>query len=159
MSKALIESYLDALWNKKKLDVIPRVMVKNVITHASIGTFYGCKAMHYVALTWLNAFPDLKITFKHSISEKDLFVTHFSASATHQGELFAIPGSGNSINYNGVMIHRTVNSMVAEWWGIIDTYSLRLQMLAKPESSVQEFVQNAESFSKNNLILDLEARP
>lgn len=131
MSKILIENYMDSVWNRKQLDLIPKIVSNNAIIHAAIGDFYGSKAMQYIVSTWLNAFPDLAVTLNHTVADSEIVISHWTSKGTHTAEFLQIPASNNKVQYSGTTIYRVVDSMIVEYWGYLDTHNLRMQLSAK----------------------------
>jgi steroid delta-isomerase-like uncharacterized protein len=65
-----------------------------------------------------SAVPDLTYTVEDQIAEGDEVVTRWTASGTHEGEFFGVPGSGNRIEMTGIQIDRfdeESGKMVEEW--------------------------------------------
>ena len=65
-----------------------------------------------------SAVPDLTYTVEDQIAEGDEVVTRWTASGTHEGEFFGVPGSGNRIEMSGIQIDRfdeESGKMVEEW--------------------------------------------
>ena len=53
-----------------------------------------------------SAVPDLTYTIEDQIADGDMVVTRWTASGTHEGEFFGVPGSGNRIEMSGIQIDR-----------------------------------------------------
>ena len=48
--------------------------------------------------------------------------------ATHEGELFGIPGTGQPIQFMAIDIHRLENGLIVETWHIEDFLSVLFQI-------------------------------
>jgi steroid delta-isomerase-like uncharacterized protein len=133
-NKAIIRRYIDQMWNNGGLDLAEEFFVENVFPHR-VPAVPGLEALELVKdgiATVHAAFPDLQITLHDLIAEGDLVVNRWSGTATHQGELMGIPGSGDQITISGVGIHRMVNARIVELWNFTDNLSLMQQIGAIP---------------------------
>ena len=77
---------------------------------------------------FFKAMPDFTYTVKRIIAEDDIVVLHATVMATHQGELFGDPPTGNKLNYDTVDIFRIENGKIAEHWDVADTLKLFTQV-------------------------------
>src|SRR5215203_1806617 len=86
-----------------------------------------------------NAVPDLTYTVEDQVAEGDKVVTRYTASGTHQGEIFGVAGSGKHIEMIGIQIDRFDESgkLVEEWPGY-DLLGAMKQMGAMPEPGQEE---------------------
>lgn len=60
------------------------------------------------------AFSDLQLTIDHRVSAGDHFVTRWTATGTHDGELFGIAPTGQSITTTGISFVRVADGKIAE---------------------------------------------
>ena len=80
----------------------------------------------------LQAMPDLHIDLKQAIATEDRVAIHTTASGTHQGELFGVPGTGKRVEMNGINLYRLVEGKIAETWQLGDVWGLMRQVGAAP---------------------------
>ena len=133
-NKAIIRRYIDQMWNNGRLDLAEEFFVENVIPHG-VAPVPGLEALDLVKngiATVRAALPDFQITLHDLIAEGDLVVNRWSGTATHQGELMGMPGTGKQITMSGVGIHRLVNARIVELWSLTDNLSLMQQLGAIP---------------------------
>jgi steroid delta-isomerase-like uncharacterized protein len=80
-------------------------------------------------------FPDLKIEADAIIVEGDRAVVYWTYRASHRhGELFGVPASGRKVCVSGVTCYRIRDGKVIEERGVVDNFSLMLQLGAIPTS-------------------------
>jgi predicted ester cyclase len=62
-------------------------------------------------------------------------VVRWSYRATHRrGELFGVPAAGKQVCVSGISIYRIADGKVTEESGVVDNFSLMLQLGVLPES-------------------------
>jgi predicted ester cyclase len=84
---------------------------------------------------WFSAFPDAKVSIEELLAEGDKVVVRLHSTATHQGEFFGAPPTGNAVEVNEIDIFRVENGLIAEAWAAPDIYGLLSQIgvLSAPE--------------------------
>jgi steroid delta-isomerase-like uncharacterized protein len=73
-------------------------------------------------------FPDLQVTNEDVIVAGDKAAVRSTIRATHEGELFGIPGTGEQIEFIAIDIHRLENGLIVETWHIEDFLSVLFQI-------------------------------
>jgi steroid delta-isomerase-like uncharacterized protein len=69
----------------------------------------------------VSAFSDRKTEFDEYVDTADgRVVENWAMIATHTGEAFGLPASGQSIRVRGVEIFRCEDGKIAEHWGAVD---------------------------------------
>lgn len=87
----------------------------------------------FTALT--NAIPDATITASDLLSDGDRVALRYVITGTHQGTLFGIPGTGQSIEVEGMTVVQFVDGLVVERWNRLDDMTLMHQLGALPVAS------------------------
>lgn len=67
-----------------------------------------------------NANPDLHAEIQDMYASGDLVVTQLTWRATHTGDFFGIPATGNPVVHNGVVVRRLQDGKVVESWETFD---------------------------------------
>ena len=111
---------LEEAFGQGKLEVINEVLDPNFVCYdpnSEAGEVRGADTMKGEIEWFRNAIPDLTYTVEEQLAEADKVVTRYTASGTHQGEFFGVPGSGKRIEMSGIQIDRFDESgkMVEEW--------------------------------------------
>jgi len=75
-------------------------------------------------------FPDLQITNDEIIvaGDKAKATVHSPIRATHEGDLFGIPATGQPIAFMAIDIHRLEDGQIVETWHIEDFLSVLIQL-------------------------------
>ncbi len=68
------------------------------------------------------------------VAEGDLVASHWTARATHQGELMGAPPTGTAVTITGTAIDRVAGGMIMESWVNTDHLGLLQQIGALPTS-------------------------
>ena len=126
----IAEEYVYRIWDKKDLHAIKDLLHPQIVIHSLLGDYYGQEAMKKVVEAWLVAFPNLVVTNKAVVCEKDLVVIQWQAQGTHQGEFKNIKPTGKSVIYEGVTIYKISNNRIVEYWAYLDMQHLLNQISA-----------------------------
>jgi steroid delta-isomerase-like uncharacterized protein len=76
--------------------------------------------------------PDLKVTIDAQLADGDYVTTRFTASGTHDGNLFGTPATGRSVELSGITISRCADGRIAEEWELVDAIGVLQQIGALP---------------------------
>jgi steroid delta-isomerase-like uncharacterized protein len=60
------------------------------------------------------AFSDLSVTIDHQIADGDFVATRWTATGTHDGELFGIAPTGTTVTSEGITIVRIADGKIVE---------------------------------------------
>lgn len=131
MTKMIVEKYMDAVWNKKDLSVIPEVFSDDAIIHSPLGQFKTRKQMSETVEKWLTALPDIQVDLIHTLEEDGIVTSHWRSKGTHQKDINGIKANGNPVEYQGVTVYRFENGKVVEYWAYLDSWSLEQQMKSR----------------------------
>ncbi|NOZ28127.1 MAG: ester cyclase [Chloroflexi bacterium] len=133
-NKAIVTRYVEEAWNQQRLDVLDEIMHADVVTHEPITgqTLPGREGRKQAIRIYVVAFPDLHSSPNHLIAEGDKVALHWTATATHQGELMGTPPTGKKVKWSGVAIFRIADGQIVETWWSWDTLGLLQQIGAIP---------------------------
>ncbi len=73
-------------------------------------------------------FPDLQVTNEDVLVDGDKAAVRSTIRATHEGELFGIPGTGQPIEFMAIDIHRLEDGQIVETWHVEDFLSVLFQI-------------------------------
>ena len=74
------------------------------------------------------AFPDLKFTIQHIVTEGDMAAVHFKLTGTNKSEFMGKPATGKTITIDGYDLLRIVKGKAVERWGLSDDASMMMQL-------------------------------
>jgi len=134
-NKAVVERFIDEVWNAHNLDGIDQCIAEDHVDHdpARAGTPQGRDGMREFVAAYLTAFPDAHVTIDELVAEGDLVTARWHATGTHQGELMGMPATGRSIDITGIGIDRIADGKIAESWQNFDMLGMLRQLGAVPE--------------------------
>jgi predicted ester cyclase len=97
----------------------------------------GRDAATEYAMSWLNAFPDARITVRHELNAGDSIVQEFPFTGTHpapmQSPMGEIPPTNRSLTGRAVQIFRVDGDAVAETRLYFDQVEVMTQLGLMPE--------------------------
>jgi steroid delta-isomerase-like uncharacterized protein len=130
-NKAVSRSFYEAFSNGD-LDTATGVLASDVVVHGFPGLPPGREAFKGVAVLFLAAFPDAKITIEDQIAEGDNVVTRYTFRGTHQGELHGIGPTGKQVRFTGISIDHIMGGKIAEHRDLFDQLGMLQQLGAIP---------------------------
>jgi steroid delta-isomerase-like uncharacterized protein len=134
-NKAIARRFAEALqkfFRTGDADLVDGVLAENVVQHISgmppeAQSLEGCKQL---LPTLRQAFPDTLLEVEDLVAEGDKVALRLIWNATHQGELFGIPPTGNRATVTHVF--RIADGKVVERWGEWDALGMMQQLGAIP---------------------------
>jgi predicted ester cyclase len=135
-NKALVDAFIQELFTKGDLGAVDRYLDPGFVNHDPPfpGAPDGPEAMRAAAALMRAGMPDWRSDVHQLIAEGDLVVEVFTASGTHTGELFGVPGTGRSLTLRGINVFRLSGDRIVERWGRLDQLGLLQQLgLVRPD--------------------------
>lgn len=75
-----------------------------------------------------SAFADLETSIDHTFASGNRVVQRWTASATHESELFGAPVAGKSASFAGISIHEIEDGKIQHDWTVSDLLGLMQQL-------------------------------
>jgi steroid delta-isomerase-like uncharacterized protein len=72
--------------------------------------------------------PDFHVVLEDQFATDDRVVCRWTASGTHKGDLFGIPGTGKQIEYSGMSLWEFDNGKARRGWLFSDVSTLMAQL-------------------------------
>src|SRR5215204_2209562 len=139
-------------------EVIPEILHSDFVCYdpnSESGEIRGADTIKGEIEYFRNAVPDLTYTVEDQVAEGDKVVTRYTASGTHQGEFFGVPGSGKRIEMSGIQIDRFDESgKLVEEWPEYDLLGAMQQIGAVSESGQEEATAGAEEEREEKGLMD-----
>jgi predicted ester cyclase len=133
--KAFVKRHDEDVINRKDLSVLERDISPQYVDHASLPGFSPGLAGAEAMLSMLHtAFPDLQATIEDAIAEGDKVVVRKSWTGTHEGEFMGAAPTGKRVKFEGIVIWRIEDGLLAERWATIDRFALMQQLGVIPRS-------------------------
>ena len=134
-NKNTVTSFVDALFTKGDLGAIDEYLAEGYVDHnPPLGRPGNREGMREAGAMIRAAFPDWHSDLGFCVEEGDLVVENFTASGTHQGEIFGVPPSGRTVTLPGINIWRVRDGRIVERWGQLDDLGLMRQLGLVPQS-------------------------
>jgi steroid delta-isomerase-like uncharacterized protein len=115
-----------------KLEVADEILAPEVVVHANGQEVRGVDAAKQLASVFPIAFPDLDITHHEAIVAGDRVAIRWTADATHRGDYFGIPPTGQRIHFEGSDFFHFQEGKIAELWIAYDNLGQMQQTGAIP---------------------------
>jgi len=128
-NKNTVTSFIQALFTKGDLGAVDEYLAEDFVDHdPPMGGPASREGMRQAAAMFRPAFPDWHSDLDFLVAEGDLVVENFTASGTHQGEIFGVPATGRTITLAGINIFRLRDGRITERWGRLDDLGLMRQL-------------------------------
>jgi predicted ester cyclase len=133
----LCRDFAQKVINERNLALTPEFIAEGSIHH-ELGDVPaelrgGPRAMAMFLDLYLQAFPDLQVTFEDMMADRDRVVARWRLEGTQKGPLMGIAPSGRRIKLEGIRIDRIADGKIVESWMQWDTLSLLEQIGALPK--------------------------
>ena len=134
-NKRLVDAFIQALFTAGELDAVDRFVDPACVNHDPPfpDAPEGPDGWRHAATMIRRALPDWHSDVEQLVAEDDVVVERFTASGTHQGELFGVPGTGKTLVMPGINIFRIRGDKIVERWGRLDQLGLMRQLGLAPE--------------------------
>jgi steroid delta-isomerase-like uncharacterized protein len=136
-NKDLARRSWEMLVNQQNSDAIDELYTPDFVWHEPDQDIQGPEEGKQFLRMYLSAFPDLHCSVEDVIAEGDEFVTHWTMSGTHQGEIEEFgPPTDKQVEIKGITVHRIEGGKIAEEWERYDNLSVMQQLGLVPEQQV-----------------------
>ena len=136
-NKAKVQRFLEEGFGQGKTELVDELLHSDFVCYdpnSETGEIRGADTVKGEIEYFHSAVPDLTFTVDDQVAEGDKVVSRYTATGTHQGEFFGIPGTGNRIEMSGIQIDRFDESgKMIEEWPEYDLLGAMRQMGAIPE--------------------------
>ena len=136
-NKALVERFVEELWNEGNTSAADELMAPDAEIHMPTGEVVDVDGLKGFAGTFRESFPDWHSTFEELVAEGDRVAERWTGRGTHQGELQGIPPTGKRVEVPGSVFYRIVGGKIVEFRGLFNMMSLmqQLGMIPAPQQA------------------------
>jgi predicted ester cyclase len=115
--EAVIRRYIEEGYNEKDPAALRETMTDDVVVHGLVGVdgpVEGIEAYGEYAATMLGAFPDVTGEIHDVVVSGDRATARWTIAGTHEGELFGLEPTGESVEVEGLALFRMEGGSIAE---------------------------------------------
>lgn len=133
-NKALLKRFNEEVF-KGNLSVVDELVSSGFVDHSVPPGMpnTGPESVKKLLSYFLNAFPDIRVTYHDLIEKEDKVVGRYSMTGTHRGEFMGIGATNKKVNIQGIEIVRVKDGKFAERWAVEDMAGLMSQLGAMPK--------------------------
>jgi steroid delta-isomerase-like uncharacterized protein len=126
----------DEVFLKGDLQAIDDLLAEDFLSHERPGGLPGTREGYRdLARIVVGALSDRRMEFEELIDTADgRVVQSWAMVASHTGDFFGLPPSGETVRIRGVDIFRIENGKMAERWGAVDASDVVAKAQAGPGS-------------------------
>ncbi len=131
-NRAIVERFLDEVWNKKNIAIADELLPDEVILHNFGAVAKGREAWRQTMGAFFKGFPDLTLTVEFTLADGDKVAARWTLTGTHTDDFRGIAATGKAVEIAGVAIGRVDGGRIVEIWSQPDTLGLLQQIGAIP---------------------------
>jgi predicted ester cyclase len=133
-NKAIVRRWIETFNNPYTPQTEVDVLAPGYFTHApGLPGPLDLEAWTQFTASFVEAFPDLRLTVEDIFSEGDMVAARVAFRGTHRGEFQGIPPTDKHVAFSSIEIDRMVEGKVQEHWFELDQLGLMRQLGALPE--------------------------
>lgn len=131
---AMVRRYFEQGVSQGNNGVIDATVAKNYVSHHNdpVGLPPGPEGVKQFVAGTRSAFSEFKVTVGDIFAEGDKVAAWWTMQGINTGTFFGNPATGKPAAWQGVVILRVANGMIAEDWYSFDQLSLLMQLGAIP---------------------------
>ncbi|HEX4420813.1 MAG TPA: ester cyclase [Kofleriaceae bacterium] len=130
-NKALVQRYIDEVWNKRALALADDLVSPSYDPGLGIPA-RGADGARILVQVFLGAFPDFALKTEDVFGEDDRVALRFTFTGTQRGPWGGVPATGKAVRIEGTTIYRIDAGKVAATWFSYDGVGLLQQIGALP---------------------------
>jgi steroid delta-isomerase-like uncharacterized protein len=137
-NKAVVRRWIEA-YNNRDTQAEADARAPGYVAHApGLPGPLDSEAWTQFIASFVEAFPDLRLTVEDIFSEGDMVAARISFHGTHRGEFQGIPPTDKQVTFSGIEVDRMVDGKVQEHWFELDQLGLMRQLGSIPEPEQSE---------------------
>jgi predicted ester cyclase len=125
-NKALIESFVEEIFNKHNLAAIDKYFGKDSIQNNLLLGKKGEGFKQFLTM-FFTAFPNMHTNIEHIVAENNLVVAFLNGSGTQQGEFQGMPPTNKPVKIRSADLYRIEKGTIVEHWDVVDQLDLLKQ--------------------------------
>jgi predicted ester cyclase len=138
-NKAVVRRWIETFNNPYTPQTEVDVLAPGYVAHApGLPGPLDLEAWSQFTATFVEAFPDLRLTVEDIFSEGDMVAARVAFRGTHRGEFQGIPPTGKEVAFSSMVFNHVVDGRVEEHWFEMDLLGLMGQLGAIPEPEQSE---------------------
>jgi steroid delta-isomerase-like uncharacterized protein len=131
-NKALLERYIEEVWDKENPAAVDDFLAPDYMRHRSpTATPLTRDGQKQLLTSFRVAFPDITIKVEHVIAEGEWIAFRSTMRGTQRGEFLGVPATGRQVTVGLLDLIRIEDGKFAEQWGGPDTFDLLRQLGAE----------------------------
>lgn len=130
-NESLVTDAIDVIWNRAELHRLGDFYALDFVSHQpALGIRWdpGHEGLRKLITATKRQFPDYHETVEDCVASGDRVYLRLTNRGTDTGGTRSRPPSGRSFEVSDSMLVRIENGKIAEQWGLVDLYSMYVQL-------------------------------
>src|SRR4051794_37776672 len=99
-NEALARRWFEEVWNQRRTDTVREMLTDDSVCHSEGGPLRGAEAfLENAHRPFLAAFPDLQVQVEDTVSQGDVVVVRWTATATHAGDGLGLAPTAKRVTF------------------------------------------------------------
>jgi steroid delta-isomerase-like uncharacterized protein len=125
-SAEVMRTYLEEVVGKRRYELIPQLAAEDMIDHTQ--PVKGRQGLFNHVQTFHETFPDVTIEVKRIIASDDEVVGVWRLKGTHSQELFGVPATGKTLEFDVASIFKLRDGMLVDYTLVAGGLEAAIQM-------------------------------
>lgn len=129
--EAMVRQAIDVIWNRAELDRLGEFYAPDFVSHqppSGIRWEPGHEGLRKLITATKRQFPDYHETIEDAVASGDRVFLRLTNRGTDTGGTRSRPPTGRSFEVGDSMLVRIADGRIAEQWGLVDLYSMYVQL-------------------------------
>lgn len=130
-NKLISQRWFEEVWNQGRIELITEFAHRDAVCHDLEGpgvTTTGLEPFVEFHRRLRGAISGFHLEIIDTIAEDDRVALRVRSTGSHTGDDLGIPPTGNTIDFESVVIFRFVDGKIAEAWNFLDQLSFYQQL-------------------------------
>lgn len=134
LDKARLLPLLDAVWNRRKLEVLDEIVASDYVRHDPAFPIEarGPEGFKQYVVAMCTPFPDAQVSIENVIAEGEQVAIRWTFHGRHSGDFMGIAATGKELTLPGISIIRMKDGKIVEGWDAYDALGMIRQLGATP---------------------------
>ena len=129
--ESMVKEAIAVIWNRAELDRLGEFYATDFVSHQPPGGIKwepGHAGLHKLITATKRQFPDYRETIEDCVASGDRVFLRLTNRGTDLGGTRSRPPTGRTFEVADSMLVRIEHGKIAEQWGLIDLYSMYVQL-------------------------------
>jgi steroid delta-isomerase-like uncharacterized protein len=142
-NKRIVRRVNEEMISQNRPNLVDELFAESFVDHSALPGFPNSRqGVQQLFGMFHSAFSDFHVTIEDQVAEEDKVTTRKTFHGTHTGDLFGIPATNRTVQFEAIDILRIENGKVTEHWTVVDQMGMMQQLGVVPSPAEQPLRQH-----------------